>query len=88
MVPAGIEWFNTNEHEIAELFGQFGPEVPKPISKPLSGASPGLSDLVADGAQVELEQDPDSACISIRIIDQQPKDGPAENADGSGQAID
>jgi hypothetical protein len=65
----GLEWFMTNHSEVAELFTQLSPNVPKPTSKPLSGASPGLSDLVADGAQVELVRYPDSACVGIRITE-------------------
>ena len=71
----GIEWFVTNEGEITELCSQFGPAVAKPISKPISGASPGLSDVVAAGAQVELVPYPDSACVGIRIADRKPNEG-------------
>lgn len=71
----GIEWFMTNEREVAELCRQLGPDVPKPSSKPLSGASPGLSDLVAAEAQVELVRYPDSACVGIRITEPKPNEG-------------
>ncbi len=70
----GIEWFMTNEREVAELCQQFGPDVPQPSGKPLSGASPGLSDLVAAGAQVEFVQYPNSACVGIRITEPGPKE--------------
>lgn len=63
----GIEWFMTNQREVAELCRELSPNVTKPTSKPLSGASPGLSDLVADGAQVELVRYPDAACVGIRV---------------------
>ena len=71
----GIEWFMTNEREVAELCQQFGPDVPRPFGKPLSGASPGLSDLVAAGAQVELVRYPNSACVGIRITEPKPHEG-------------
>ena len=71
----GIEWFMTNEREVAELCQQLGPDVPKPSGKPLSGASPGLSDLVAGGAQVEFVQYPDSACVGVRITEPKPNEG-------------
>jgi T5orf172 domain len=71
----GVEWFMTNETEVAELCTQLGPNVPKPASKPLSGASPGLSDLVAAGAQVELVRYPNSASVGIRITQPQPTTG-------------
>ena len=71
----GIEWFMTNQREVAELCRQLGPNVHKPTSKPLSGASPGLSDLVADGAEVELVRYPNSACVGVRITEPKPDDG-------------
>jgi hypothetical protein len=73
----GIEWFMTNDSEVAELFQQLGSGVSKPTLKPLSGASPGLSDLVADGGQVELTRYPESACVGFRITGpgQAPTDG-------------
>jgi hypothetical protein len=67
----GTEWFMTNEHEVVEICKQLLPEVPKLDSKPLSGASPDLSDL-AEGTQVELTQNPHSACVFIRIIEPKP----------------
>jgi hypothetical protein len=73
----GIEWFMTNEREVAELCQQLGPDVPKPSGKPLSGASPGLSDLVAAGGRVELVRYPASACVGIRIAEPKPDEGAA-----------
>lgn len=70
----GIEWFMTNEREIAELCQQLGPDVPQPSGKPLSGSSPGLSDLVAAGAEVEFVQYRNSACVGIRITEPGPKE--------------
>ena len=70
----GIEWFMTNKGEVADLCKQLGPDVPKPTSKPLSGASPGLSDLVAAGAKVELVGFSDSACVGIRITEPKPNE--------------
>jgi T5orf172 domain len=71
----GREWFMTNKGEVADLCKQLGPDVPKPASKPLSGASPGLSDLVAAGAQVELVEFPGSACVGFRITQPKPDEG-------------
>ncbi len=71
----GREWFMTNKGEVADLCKQLGPDVPKPASKPLSGASQGLSDLVAAGAQVELVDFPGSACVGIRITQPKPDEG-------------
>lgn len=70
----GIEWFMTNQREVADLCRQLGPGVPRPTPKPLSGASPGLSDLVADGAQLELVRYPGSACVGLRITEPGPKE--------------
>lgn len=71
----GIEWFMTNEREVAELCQQLASDVPKPSGKPLSGASPGLSDLVGAGAQVELVRYPGSASIGIRMTNPKPNPG-------------
>ena len=71
----GTEWFMSNEREVAELCRELGPNVSKPNSKPLSGAGPGFSDLVADGAHVELVRYPDSACVGIRITEPKPNHG-------------
>lgn len=70
-----IEWFMTNEREVTELCKRFAPEVPKPSGKPLSGASPGLSDMVAAGAKVEFMEIPNSACVGIRIAETKPNEG-------------
>jgi hypothetical protein len=63
----GAEWFVTDRHEVAEVCGQFGRSLPKPALKPLSGAAPLLSDLVADGARIEWARDSESADVQIRI---------------------
>jgi len=63
----GLEWFATNQNEVGELFAQFGPNIPKSASKPVSGASPSISNLVADGGQLELVRYQDSGCVGVRI---------------------
>ena len=80
----GIEWFLTNERELLDLCLQIGPGVPQPSPKPLAGASPGLSDLVDAGAQVEGLELPDSACVGIRITQPKPNPGSTSSQCPSG----
>lgn len=52
----GLEWFMTNQTEVADLCRQFGANLSRVVSKPLSGSSPDLAGIGAEGVRVDFRE--------------------------------
>lgn len=64
----GIEWFMTNADEIVVICEETHGTIPELRLKPLSGASPTMTEALGDGVATETVDYPGSASVGLRIV--------------------